>query len=82
MTALTIQIDDELMARAGKLAAARQMTVAAMLERLLRVLAESPLARNDLPPLTREALGVLPTMSDEQAEQILDEERTRKYGSR
>jgi hypothetical protein len=58
------------------------MTVSEMMARLLRVVSEPPLSRSDLPPLTRQALGMLPPMSDEQVEQILDEERMRKYGSR
>lgn len=81
MTTLTIQVDDELLVRARQLAAARKMTVAEMLERLLRVVAAPPLNRDDLPPATRQALGMLPSMTDEEALQALDEERIRKYGS-
>jgi hypothetical protein len=81
MTTLTIQVDDDLLARAGELAAARKMTVSEMLERLLRVVAAPPLKRSELPPLTRQALGMLPAMSDEEVSQTLDEERMRKYGN-
>ena len=81
MTTVTIQVDDDLLARARQLADARKMTVSEMLERLLRVVAAPPLNRNDLPPLTRQALGMLPAMSDEEVERVLDEERMRKYGS-
>ena len=80
MTTLTIQVDDDLLARARQLADARKITVAEMLERLLRVVAAPPLDRSQLPPATRQALGMLPPMSDEEVERVLDEERMRKYG--
>jgi hypothetical protein len=81
MPIVTIQVDDELLARARELAAARKMTVSEMLERLLRVVAVPPLSRSELPPLPRQAVGMLPTMTDEEMEQTLDEERIRKYGN-
>ncbi len=81
MNTVTIEVDDDLFARARQIAEARKMTVSAMLERLLRVAAASPLQRSELPPLTRQALGMLPPMTDEQVERVLDEERSRKYGS-
>ncbi|MBN2578405.1 MAG: ribbon-helix-helix protein, CopG family [Pirellulales bacterium] len=80
MSTITIEVDEELLARARQLADAREMTVPEMLERLLRVMSQPPMRRSDLPPLTRQALGMLPPMTDEQVEKILDEERTRKYG--
>jgi hypothetical protein len=81
MNTVTIEVDDDLFARVRQIAEVRNMTVSAMLERLLRVAAAPPLHRNELPPLTRQALGMLPLMTDEQAKQVLDEERMRKYGS-
>jgi Arc/MetJ family transcription regulator len=81
MNTVTIEVDDELLSRAQMLADARKTTVSAMVERLLRVAAGPPLDRSDLPPLTRQALGMLPAMSDEEVERALDEERSRKHGS-
>ena len=81
MTTVTIEVDDDLFARARQIAEVRKTTIAEMLERLLRVAAAPPLQRSELPPLTRQALGMLPPMSDEQVERVLDEERMRKYGS-
>ncbi len=81
MNTVTIELDDDLFSRARQIADDRKMTVSAMLERLLRVAAAPPLHRNELPPLTRQALGMLPPMTDEQVEQVLDEERMRKYRS-
>ena len=81
-TTLTISVSDELFARAEQLAAARGMTVPAMVERLLGIVAMPPMHPSELPPLTRSALGMLPPMSDEQVAKVIDEERTRKYGSR
>ena len=80
MTTLTINLDDELLGRAQRLAAARGMTVEAMLERLLRIVSQPPLTRSELPPKTASLLGTLPPMTDEEVERVLDEERTRKYG--
>ena len=81
MTTVTIEVDDDLFARVRQMADVCGMTVPAMLERLLRVAAAPPLPRSDLPPLTRRALGMLPSMTDEQLQQVLDEERNRKFGS-
>ena len=81
MSSVTIQVEDDLLARARELAAARQMTVAEMLQRLLSVIAAPPLNRDTLPPLTRQALGMLPPMTDDEVDQVLDNERMRKYGS-
>ncbi|MCC6125975.1 MAG: ribbon-helix-helix protein, CopG family [Pirellulales bacterium] len=79
MSTISIEVDDDLIARARQLAAARKMTVSAMLERLLRVAAGAPLAVESLPPITRQALGMLPPLSDEQVDRLLDEQRTSKY---
>jgi len=81
MSSVTIQVEDDLLARARELAAARKMTVAEMLERLLSVIAAPPLDRDKLPPLTRQALGMLPTMNDDEVQRALDDERMRKHGS-
>jgi hypothetical protein len=80
MSTLTIEVDDDLFARARQLASSRKMTVAEMLERLLRMAAGAPLTASELPPLTRQALGILPPMTDEQVDRLLVEERMHKYG--
>jgi len=81
MSTLTIEVDEELMARARQLAAARGMSVSEMLQRLLRVVAQAPPNRSELPPLTRQSQGMLPPMTDEQVKEALDEHRMRKYGN-
>lgn len=82
MTTLTLQIDDEdLLERAHRLAAARRMTLPELIERLLRVMVESPPRPEELPPLTRRAHGMLPPMTDSEVEQILNDERMRKHES-
>ena len=81
MTTVTIDVDDELYARAQRLAEARKTSVAEMLERMLRVAAAPPLDRSELPPLTRQAAGLLSPMSDEEVEQVLVEEIERKHGA-
>jgi hypothetical protein len=78
MATLTVIVDDELLQKAERLAAARKTTVPAMVERLLQVLSQP--APGELPPATGRAYGMLPSMSDEEVERVLDEERTKKYG--
>jgi hypothetical protein len=80
MATLTVVVDDELLRKAERLAAARKTTVPAMVERLLQVISQPAPSRDDLPPATRRAYGMLPSLSDDEVERILDEERTRKYG--
>lgn len=80
MNTVMIEVDDDLFARASQLAAARNMTVAAMLERLLQVAAAPPPQKGDLPPLTRRAVGMAPPMTDEEVAQVLDEQRMGKTG--
>jgi hypothetical protein len=82
MTTVTIEVDDELLARARDLATAANTTVSEMFQRLLRVAVLPPLRGQDLPPLTRQAMGMLPAMSDQQVEDTLDQHRSRKYGAR
>ena len=60
MTTFTMQVDDELLARASQLAAARQMTLAGMVERLLRVVALPPLRHEQLPPSNSTGTGNAP----------------------
>jgi hypothetical protein len=78
---LTIEVDDELFARAQQLANARKITVSELLKRLLQVATAPPLDRSELPPMTRQALGMSRPLTDEQVKQMLDEERMRKYGT-
>jgi hypothetical protein len=80
-TTLTIHVSEELLKRAEQLATARGMTVAKMVERLLDIIATPPARLDELPPLTRSALGMLPPMSDEEVDRTIDEERMRKYGT-
>jgi hypothetical protein len=76
---LTLNLDDELLARARELAAARKMTVEQMIERLLQVVAQPPLKPEELPPRTRQLLGIIPPQTDEEDQRALDEYRTMKY---
>lgn len=78
---VSLNVDDDLLARARTLAAARKMTVEEMLERLLRVVAQPPLLVSELPPNTRKSLGLLLPMSDKEVERVIHEERLSKYES-
>jgi antitoxin component of RelBE/YafQ-DinJ toxin-antitoxin module len=80
-TNLTVTVDDDLLRRAEELASAQNMTVTKMIERLLRVVAQRAPLKNELPPVTRSALGMLPPLSNDEVKDILDEHRTQKYGS-
>jgi hypothetical protein len=80
MTTVTIDVDNKLYARAQRLADARKISVSEMLEHMLRVAAAPPLERLELPPLTRQALGMLSPITDEEFERTLEEEILRKHG--
>lgn len=80
MATLTVVVDDELLRKAERLAAARKTTVPAMVERLLQVLSQPAPASAQLPPATRRAYGMLPSLSDDEVARVLEEERTKKYG--
>ena len=80
MTTLTIELDDDSMARVRELATARNVPVSEMVRRLVQVVTRFPKGEEDLPPITRQALGMLSPMTDEEVEQALDEYRMRKYG--
>jgi len=80
MVTLTLNLDEQLIARAEELARARNMTVSEMIARLLSVMARPPISAGQLPPLTRQASGMLTPMTDEEVERALDEHRKRKYG--
>jgi hypothetical protein len=79
---LTLQVDDETLSRAERSAAAAGKSVPEMLESFLKVLALPALEHGELPPVTRRLVGILPAMSDEEVERVLDEERERKHGRR
>ena len=79
-TTIPVPLDAELVARASRIAAARNMSLEAFLERLLRVVTQPPPEISELGPITRRLTGVLSPMSDEQVRAALDEESTRKYG--
>jgi hypothetical protein len=78
MRSLAIDVDDELYARTFALAETRKTTVPKMVERLLRM-ATAPLDRSQLPPLTRQALGMPPPTSDEEVRRLLEAEIAQKY---
>lgn len=80
MITVTIDVDDELYARAQRLAEASKVSVSEMLQRMLQVAAVPPLDRSKLPPLTRKALGMLSPMTDEEVRQTLEDEIIRKHG--
>jgi hypothetical protein len=80
MVSLSFELDAEHLARVERLAAAKGVSLSQMVARLLRVVSAPPPDSSQLPPLTRNAIGILPPLSDEAVKQVLDEERMRKYG--
>jgi hypothetical protein len=80
MTRLTIEVEPQVLARAKELAAAQNISVEAMIERLVRVITQRPLRRDEMSPNLRKASGMAPPMTDEEVERLLDEERMKKYG--
>ncbi len=78
----SIPINAELLERAEHVARARNMSVEAYLERLLRIVTQPPPEDNELGPITRKLKGILPPMTDEEVRATLDEARMEKYGRR
>lgn len=77
---LTITLEDERMARAEALAAARGMTVDEWASRLLRIVTDPPPKLSELPPITRSALGMLKDVPDRPYKQLVEEAILEKYG--
>jgi macrodomain Ter protein organizer (MatP/YcbG family) len=81
MTTVSIELDDQVLARLRRLAATRNITLSEMVQRLIEVRLSPPLSKEEMGPMTRAASGMAPPMSDEEVERVLDEERMRKYGT-
>ena len=77
---ITVEMDEDVYERAKALAAAHKTTVAEMLNRLLPVAFPPPLKRDDMTPILRKMSGILPPMSDEEVDRVIEEERMKKYG--
>lgn len=82
MTTFTIELDDTVFARLRKLAAAQNVSVSQMAQRLLDVRVALPVEEDALGPLTRAASGIAPPMTDQDVQHVLEEERMRTYGGR
>ena len=80
MTRVTLDIDDEVLARAKERAAAHNTTVEAMLEGFLRAVSQSAFRADDLPPITRSAVGILRGLPDRPYKELLEEALEDKYG--
>lgn len=81
MTTLTIEIDDQSLARVQQLAQISHVSVAEMARRLLAVQSAPPLKDTEIAPLTRQATGISTPMTDDEVKQALDERQMRKYGA-
>jgi hypothetical protein len=80
MTRVTLDIDEHVLARAKERAAAQNTTVEAMLESFVQVLAQPQTRREDLPPITRSALGLLKGLPDRPDKELLEDALEDKYG--
>ena len=79
---LTITLDDERAARAEALAAAKGVSVEEWANRLIAVVTNPPPAPEDLPPMTRGALGMLKGLPDRPYKEFVEEAIVEKYGAR
>lgn len=79
MATFTTEIDDELLRRASDVARARGETLETAFERLLRVMTMPRPCRDELPPMTRSLLGIIPTQSDEDDRRTIQQVRLRKH---
>jgi hypothetical protein len=80
MTTMTIELDDELLARIRKLASIRNVTVPQMIQRLIDVRASEPPLPDELSPNVRAETGIAPPMADEEVEKTLEQEMLRRFG--
>ena len=78
MATTTIEVDRELIRRAEEIAIARGMSVTAYLDRLLRVVTQPPPKESELGPITQSLSGALLPMTDEEVDEALNEQRTKK----
>lgn len=79
---LTINVDDEHAARAEQLAARYGISVTEWVERLVRLATPAParVRAEDLPPVTRSALGMLSNLPDRPYKELLAEAIWEKHG--
>lgn len=78
---VTITLEDDRASRAEALAAARGLTLEEWANRLLLVVTAPPLDRQELPPVTRSALGMLKGAPDRPYKELLEEAIIEKHGS-
>jgi hypothetical protein len=79
MTRITLNLEEEVLARAKERASAQNTTVEAMAEKFIQTLAQ-PFRREDLPPITRSALGIAKGLPDRPYKELLEEALEEKYG--
>jgi hypothetical protein len=79
MTRVTLDIDEDLLVRVKERAAAENTTVEEMVQRFLKVVAQ-PFRREDLPPITRSALGLFKGLPDRPYKELLEEALLERYG--
>ena len=75
-----VPLDAELLDRAEEIARARNMSIEAYLERLLHVVTQPPLSKEEMGPLIRQLAGSLPPLTDEEGRATIEQARMEKYG--
>ena len=80
MAQITLSADEEAVKRAERVAAARNTTVTSMLATALEAIGELDFSTDDLPPLTRQALGMAGNIPNRPYKDLLVEALSNKYG--
>jgi hypothetical protein len=80
MATLSIPLDEESIQRARLIAASRNMTVEAYIERLIRVVTQPTPKPDELGPLTRKLGGILPPMTDDEIRNTISDALAQKHG--
>ncbi len=83
LASMTITLDPKLKAMVDKTAAEQHVSVEDLLRHYLEALATlrlQPVDVASLPLITKRTRGILPAISDEAREQIIDKHRRKKYG--
>jgi hypothetical protein len=81
MAQIILSADEEAVKRAERVAAARNTTVTSMLSTALEAIGELDFDTANLPPLTRQALGMVSSIPNRPYKELLLEALSDKYGA-
>jgi len=81
MAQITLSADEDAVKRAERVATAHNTTVTSMLATALEAIGELDFSVDELPPITREALGLASNVPNRPYKDLLAEALMNKYGA-